>query len=231
MRKTVDSIYILIIIISILFIHSCKKDSISLCGEEFLGEMYLLESSRNSIPYNENSNLFFQDSLGNEILFEVDMNNRGYEVWDGHFSMQCEHDPTQQKVYGVIFDDYRYYLIDKSDSLNIRFLIELSVSASSDPFTIDTVSDRLHIHRSSKYDTVSYASNLQIIVNPRNMPENEVDWFEKPVEELQLLDKTFNDVYISNLDSNEYYNYESGLIAFKDWDGKLWVLDRVEKMN
>lgn len=231
MRKKIDCINILIIIISILFIHSCKKDSIRLCGEEFLGEMFLLESSRNSIPYNENSNLFFNDSLGNEILFEVDMNNLGYEVWDSDFSMQCEHDPSQQKVYEVIHDVYRYYITDKSDSLNIRFLIHLSADPSRDPFTVDSVSDRLHVHRRSKYDTISYASNLQIIVNPRNMRENEVDWFQKPVEELQLLDKTFNDVYISLLDSNEYYNYESGLIAFKDWDGKLWVLDRVEKMN
>jgi len=80
----------------------------------------------------------------------------------------------------------------------------------------------------SKTDSSAYASNLNILVNPRNLSEDDINKFPVPVDEIILLDRTFNNVYIS-ADSNEYYSFEEGLIGFRDWDKKLWVLDRTEK--
>ena len=206
----------------------------NLCVEEYLGEMFLLESSRNSIPYIENTNLYFQDSLGNEIVLVVDMNNTGYKIWDSQHIMACEQDTSQQKKYGITIDNYRYLIVEKYNTLNIRYDLTLEVRPSYTPFTIDSVADILKVCRGSKNDTNSYGCNLTVLVNPRNMREKDLNWYQKnrkPVDELTLLNKTFQNVYISQLDSNEFYNYEFGLIAFKDWQKKLWVLDRLEKAN
>jgi len=235
-NATYNTIVSLIMIFSITLISSCKKESVNLCGEEYLGEMFLLESSRNSIPYIENTNLYFQDSLGNEIVLVVDMNNTGYKIEDGKYIIACEQDNSQQKEYGITTDSYRYLIVEKYDTLNILYSLTLEVRPSYTPFTIDSLADIIKVCSGSKFDTNSYSfgCNLTILVNPRNMKEKDLNWFQKnrkPVDELTLLNKTFQNVYISQLDSNEFYNFEYGLIAFKDSDKKLWVLDRLEKVN
>lgn len=39
--------------------------------------------------------------------------------------------------------------------------------------------------------------------------------------------RDFTNVYY-NYEENAYYNYSQGIIAFRDLDNKLWVLDRTE---
>lgn len=215
------------LLFSIFVISSCKKESIEdLCTEEYLGEMFLVESSRNSIAFNENTSLYFQDSLENETVFQFEIENEGYKVLDGFYHVPCEFDNSLVKIYTVRSDHYRYVISESTKTLNLTFLLHLQTQPSYYPFNIDTISDQLGVFRSSKTDsTEAYASNLNILVNPRNLSEDDIKNYRNPVDEITLLNRTFYNVFISN-GSNEYYSYEAGLIAFRDWDKKLWVLDK-----
>ena len=229
--------YHLIVALILLFlvsvISSCKKESIEeQCAEEYLGEMYLLESSRNSIPYNKNTSLYFQDSLENETVFQVDMENVGYRIMNRYYSEPCEFDNSLEKIYKVRSDHYRYFISESTKTLNLTFLLVLDIQPSYYPFNINKISDELGVGRGSKTDstTAAYGINLNILVDPRTLSEDEIKKrnFQSPVDEITLLNRTFYDVYISS-NSKEYYNYELGLIAFRDYDEKLWVLDKTEK--
>lgn len=221
------------LLLSIFVISSCEKESIEdLCTEESLGEIFLVESSRNSIPFNENTSLYFKDSLENETVFQFEVENDGYKVLDRFYHVICEFDTSLVKIYQVRSDQYRYYISESTKTLNLTFILHLQTQPSSYfPFNIDTISDQLGVLRSSKTDsTLAYANNLNILVNPRNLSEDNIKNYRNPVDEITLLNRTFYNVFISN-GSNEYYSYEAGLIAFRDWDKKLWVLDKVEKNN
>lgn len=221
----------IILLASLFLTSSCNKDKIEdLCAEEYLGEVYLLESSRNSIPYIENTSLYFQDSLGNETVFQVNMDDQGYRIVNGSYNFQCEFDSSREKVYKVRSDEYVYNIMESEQTLNKKFRLSLHTEPSfyPYPFSIDTIYDQLSVYVRSKTDSSAYASNLYILVNPRNLSEDDINKFPSPVDKIILLDRTFNNVYIS-ADSNEYYSFEKGLIGFRDWDKKLWVLDRTEK--
>jgi len=220
------------VLLSIFVISSCKKESNEdLCAEEYLGEIFLVESSRNSIPFNENTSLYFQDSLENEAVFQFEVENEGYEVLDGFYQVPCEFDNSLVKIYQVRSDQYRYKISESTKTLNLTFLFHLQTQPSYDPFNIDKISDQLGVGRSSKTDSTSaWGINLNILVNPRNLNADEIKKinFQSPVDEITLLNRTFYNVFIS-VGSNEYYSYEKGLVAFRDWDKKLWVLDKTEK--
>jgi len=220
------------LLLSISIISSCKKESIEdLCAEEYLGEMFLVESSRNSIPFNENTSLHFRDSLENETIFQFDAENEGYKVLNGFYHRPCEFDNSLEKIYKVRSDQYQYKISESTKTLNLTFLLHLQTQPSYDPFNIDKISDQLGVGRSSKTDSTSaWGINLNILVNPRNLSADEIKKinFQSPVDEITLLNRTFYNVFIS-VGSNEYYSYEKGLVAFRDWDKKLWVLDKTEK--
>ena len=231
--KQMEKYYLLIALILFFLVSttsSCKKESIEeQCAEEYLGEISLLESSRNSIPYNENTSLYFRDSLENETIFQIDMEIEGYkEKWNVSYHFACEFDNSIQKIYNIKIDQYRYIISESANTLDKQFALHLAPEPSYNPFNIDTISDQLGVYKGRVSNSGAYATNLKILVNPRNLSEDEIKLFQSPVDEITLLNRTFYDVYIS-LDSKEYYNYEKGLVAFRDYDEKLWVLDKTEK--
>ena len=131
------------------------KVSYTLIFEEYLGEMYLVESSRNSIPFNENTILHIQDSLGNETIFQIDMEIAGYRILDGSFHVPCELDNSLEKIYTVRHDQYKYDISEIMQSLNVKFRLSLNTVPSYYPFNIDTISDQLRVFRRSKTDTTA----------------------------------------------------------------------------
>ena len=219
----------LLLLFLVSAISSCKKESIEeQCAEEYLGEIYLIESSRNSIPYNENTSLYFQDSLENETIFQIDMENEGYKIWNGSIHEACEFDNSIQKIYKIKYDQYWYIISESAKTLDKQFALALATEPSPYPTNSETISDQLTVYKSRVSNSSAYVTNLKILVNPRNLSEDDIKRFQSPVDEITLLNRTFYDVYISS-DSKEYYNYEAGLIAFRDYDEKLWVLDKTEK--
>lgn len=219
---------LLIAFLSLLTIISCKKDDLSdPCADEDLGEFRLLCNATNSIPYKENTKLFFQDSIGNQVEFDFDYGNGGYRTAEYYITTPCEFNNTKEKRYKINQDYYWYDINETSPSLNLKFFLSLRVDPYQE-FDEMEVSDQLEINRRNKADTNSMTVEIGILVNSRELTEEDINKFPKPIDNISLLGRTFHKVY-SNLDSSFYYNYEKGIIAFTDWDEKLWVLEKTEK--
>lgn len=219
---------LLVVFLSLLTIISCKKDDLSdPCAEEDIGRFRLLDNAINSIPYKENTTLFFQDSIGNQVEFEFIYGNGGYVSGDIIHSSACVFDTSLQKVYKANEDYYRYDVIETNDSLNIKLIIVLKVKPFFLHFGTIEISDQLGIGRSLTGSNSS-AIHLNILVNSRELTEEDINMFLKPIDNINLHGRTFYNVYY-NTYSSFYYNYEKGIIAFTDLDEKLWVLDKTEK--
>jgi len=219
----------LIIFSTLLFtFSSCKKDdAASLCADEDMGTFRLLENATESIPYNKNTLLYFQDSLGNEISMEVEYDKGGYNSGYNYFSTTCEYDNQLEKQYITDVDFYEYKISEVENTINMNFKLDLRVDPFNNNFGVVNVSDKLLISRRSETTSNSWETQLTILVNPRDLSEGEIAYYPKAVDNITLLGRDFMNVYYNNED-NVYYNYSQGLIAFKDRDNKLWVLDRIE---
>lgn len=95
---------------------------------------------------------------------------------------------------------------------------------------------------SSMNSHIEFLNIILFNIQPANgniIPTIKVESNKEPLlgtlePEVQLLDKTFKDVY-TNFDFSEtaayskiYYTVQYGVVAFKDFEGKLWVYERVE---
>ena len=232
--KFISHSFFIFSIISFLFlliISSCKtKDPINICEDEYVGEFRLLESSSISIPYSKNLNLFFKDSIGNEKVFEFDFDNGGYYITDSPYSTPCDANSSLEKYLIANTDNYHYRIYETSPSNDLRFLISLCAIPFSLGTEIVKLSDQFIVTRFLEItpQTNNYDIALILMVNRRDLKEEEIDSFPKPIEELELQGKIFNKVY-TNIDSSLYYNYELGIIAFKDQEkNHLWVLEKME---
>lgn len=197
-----------------------------MCGEEDLGTFRLLETSLESIPYNKNTLLFFQDSLGNEISMQVEYDSALYFTGTGYFSGSCEYDETQRKTYRADINFYEYKINEVGDSLNVDFKLDLRVDPFNNNFGVVNVSDKLRLAIRGQNATNAWGVQLIILVNQRDIAEEELSNFPEPLN-ITLLGRDFENVYY-DYNALVYYNYSKGLIAFRDWDKNLWVLDRIE---
>lgn len=218
----------LIIFSAFLFtFSSCKKDdSATLCADEDMGTFRLLENAIESIPYTSDTKLFFQDSLGNEISMEVEYENGGHDSGYNYFSTTCEYDSKLEKQIITDLDFYEYKISEVGDSINMNFKLDLRVDPFNNNFGVVNVSDKLLINQRSKTSTNAWVTQLIVLVNQRDLTDDELSNFPEPLN-ITLLGREFENVYY-DYNAFVYYNYSQGLIAFRDWDNKLWVLDRAE---
>jgi len=219
-----------IILLTLLAISCAKEETPSVapacCDPVFLGQYLLMPGSRNAIPYQADATLYFKDESGNEVAFTLRNDDDGYDTTDMGTGRNCPCDTNFIQTLKASGDAYYYFLKQPDLSFDIRFLITLSTY----PFHGDEylAADILEISIQDPNDTTSFGGALLVLVDPRNLTEEYLKWYKAaPADSLQLSGITFYDVYAEE-DSLVFYNYEKGLVAFKDRQDKLWVLDRVE---
>lgn len=219
-----------VVLLSLLLVISCKKGDPDLppdiCGEEFVGEFRLLEDSRISIPYLENRVLYFKDAEGRQAKFEFLFGDGGYKLESMSASQPCQFDSSRMQVKIASVDSYQFFINEVTEFIQMKFMLDLSVN----PFFQDSlaVSDQLTVSVGFDPQSPDYAKTLTLLVNPRDLPIQSINLFPKPIEEVVLNDKTFFNVF-TNSDFSFFYNNDLGIIAFKDKNKHLWVLERTEK--
>jgi hypothetical protein len=214
---------LLIFCLPILAITSCNKQEKDLCGNESIGDFYLLESSINSIPYSEAMNLHYVDSVGNHVVLELE--EAKYRTVNHDYQTICEYDNLEEKHIMATGDEYSYQLKESTNLLNMKIYLNLFVN----PFAGETMlSDEISISIGENNDTSVAIGALSILVNKREITEEFINDYSKTVAQVELLNKTFSNVY-TNRSQSCYYNYEFGLIAFEDNSRTLWVLDKSER--
>lgn len=219
----------LFVFLSLLILFSCKKeepiDTPDMCAEKFVGEFKLLENARSSIPYLENTRLFFKDVNGHQAIYEFLYANRGYDILSISTTQPCESDSSRAQIVKASSDSYLYLINEVTDIINMKFMVRLNV----EPFFQDTIAASDQLGVSISYDSIGpdYTGTLTLLINPREIPQQAITHFSKPLEEVVLIDRTFFNVY-TNADFSFFYNYEQGIIAFKDKEKHLWVLEKTE---
>lgn len=205
------------VFLAIIMATSCSDDDID------LGEFNLMEGSKSAVPYQEDLLITFKDSLGNQAVFEFDTSQSGFSNM-GHLDMSA----PNGEDYSAKVETYEVYLGEPEPILGIEFRVNVRVSVD---FLNDVeITDMLIVDMDYYKEGYHLAHFIEQVVNPRGASAAYIEQFPDAINEITLLDKTFQDVYVSQ-HSTIYYNHEFGVIAFRDSNNKLWVYDNVELKN
>jgi hypothetical protein len=219
------------IIFTFLLLISCEQNNneidiieqIEPCKDLEL-KYILLDDSYKSIPYTKfDTKLHFIDSLNNEVVFELIQRERKFYGTGGEIN--CPSDNSKKIEVKAEVDTYSMWLVSNSDEVDIKILISLQATLGlAKDYTF--VYDRLNIRAFPKKEYGNDISYIDIQVNQRENNYFSSNNFYKPIDSINLNGKIFYDVYHNPWTVKGYmcYNYEFGLIAFKNSSGKLWVL-------
>lgn len=137
--------------------------------------------------------------------------------------MNCVFDNSIKINVTAKIDTYEFYLVTNSNFIDKDFLITLRATIGIHD-DITHVYDVLYILTFPK-NGGSSISSLTIQVNQRdNFYIKEDNNFHNSYTSVTLNGRIFYDVYYDSYTKDIYYNYEFGLIAFRDNLNKLWVL-------
>lgn len=226
-------IQVFVSLMLITSISSCKKnDELIVCNFETeidLGEFSLLPESRQSIPYTGNQRIYFKDELQNEIYFDFSEENEGYHL-PVHYGMPFEYecnDSVIMQQLSAVGDAFWYNLTEPQHLLNMTLHLKL------DPVSFR--GDYLEGGDILKFSSGTEDHNTKlplvgVIVSRKDLSDEVVNKYPTSVDNIYLGGKQYNNVY-TNESNSAYYNYEQGIIAFTDNEGKFWIYDRIENID
>ncbi len=233
--RKIGVIQILASLMLIVSITSCEKDNeLIVCNFETevdLGEFSLLQKSRQSIPYIGNQIVYFKDELQNEIYFVFSEENIGYAsiVHYGNLAEYECNDSVILQHQSATGDAFIYNLTEPQHLLNMTLHLRLDSNTQSLEFNDLLSGDFLTLSSGTEDDNHRYTL-VQTLVDRRNLSDEIVSSYPTPIENVTLGGKHFSYVY-TNETNSAYYNYEQGIIAFTDNEGKFWVYDRSENIE
>lgn len=171
-----------------------------------------------SIPYKTDTNLVFEDNLNNEVIYNLIAQKNNLYYRTSTSTLYCNWDKAYPYTIEGQGQALEFYLITDDNEFDFGFVIMLSVDYSH-------VSNELLFKENinlTKFDTNGYQLNYTLIClypeDPRIGENRSVFYPEK-----LLNDKIFQNVY-EGWENDLFYNYEYGLIGFRDDKQKLWVL-------
>lgn len=226
-------IQVFISFLLIASITSCKKnDELTVCNFETeidLGEFSLLQESRQSIPYTGNQRIYFRDELQNEVYFDFSEENTGYTslVYYGMpFEYECNDSVLMQQL-SAEGDAFWYNLTEPQHLLNMTLHLELNSISNIEDY-LEGVDFLEFLSGTEDYN--ERFRLVEVIVNRRDLSDEVVNKYPTSVDNLYLGGKKYNNVY-TNKTNSAYYNYEQGILAFTDNEGKFWIYDRIENID
>lgn len=192
-----------------------------------IGEFYLLDESIEATPYFGKQYVTFVDSLGNKMKFHIDEKERS----------------LSKTAIGTL---YRYNVYEQGDTVRYFYTKEykycklttpsadlgLTISLSAQPYYFGPnnqgVSDKLQILYERDIEGKNSTSlAFYITIDGRTLGFNYAP--SQELSEITFFNKTFEHVfYLEFLKPKSlfYFNYEVGIVAFRDPDGKMWRFER-----
>lgn len=212
----------------ICFLDSCKKDNA--CVDLDYGGQALSDSSRLLYVYKGGETLFFIDSEGHELVLHVKPDYGVYSTWASYEKVvnegPCGGESNikysgQVKAVNIV-----------SDTLNYIILYEHWVNwniQGAKPIFFDVM--RAELFKIEEYPSSLFV-NIAVLLDTKG---NEAffdtipKWYEYS-EFIVLNNKPLNKVFYRILSDGSalYFNFELGLVAFREANNPLWVLDRIK---
>ena len=235
LKKTARIVLTQVLVLSILIAltTSCEKDDDPIiCNYETevdLGQFSLLPESRQSIPYSGNQRIYFKDELQNEIYFDFSEENEGYHS-PVHYGTTVEYECNDSAVLQHLSaegDAYWYNLTEPQHLLNMTLHLQLNSNTQTQDY-LESGDFLLFLSGTEDYN--EQFRLIDILVNRRDLSDEIVSKYPTSLNSVYLGGKKYNNVY-TNETNSAYYNFEQGIIAFTDNDGKFWIYDRIENID
>ncbi len=222
----------------VFFILSCSKENEiepPFCNGTIteLGIINVNPNSLSFIPYSGEENIYFRNENGDEVKFEPAFGPKKNVFQDNTFEITCDNGGVD--YYKFIREQYAVSF--KCIELNLEYYLNLYTHNSSIyPIFVDEFWLRLLIPPTE--NNISFPIFLNIITSFNGNEDLLKDEFEsfdnyEFVDELELLNMTFNNVYkITDLENRSlltelYFNKDYGVIGFKS-ESNIWVFNRFE---
>lgn len=226
------------ILVLVFFILSCSKENESkppFCDGTLtdLGTIYLNPNSLSFIPYSGEESIYFKNENGDEVKFEPAFGPKQNVFLDNSFEITCD---NGGKDY-YEFRREQYSVSFKCTELNLEYYLSIFTHNSSE-YSIFVDEFWLNFLIPPTDNDVSYPLILDIITSfngNEDLLKNEFESFENYefIDELELLNMTFNDVYKITDPENRslltelYFNKDYGVVGFKS-ESNIWVFNRSE---
>ena len=230
--------YYLLVSVLVFFILSCSKENEStppFCDGTLtdLGTIYLNPNSISFIPYDGEESIYFKNENGDEIKFEPTYGLKQHLFLDNNFEITCD---NGGKDY-YKFRSERYAVSFKCTELNLEYYANLYTQNSSE-YSVFVDEFVLNFLIPPTDNNTSYPLILNIITSfngNEDLIKNEFESFDNYefIDELELLNMTFNDVYKitdpenGSLLTELYFTKKYGVVGFKS-ESNIWVYSRSE---
>ena len=177
---------------------------------------------------NDFDKIFFHDEDGNETYLEVSM-HRYNTVTTTAFGNRCVDDPEKLKAYCI-----------KTDNATVEFRVPIAALSFEMRIRKNFNVDEFEIIEPSLYiEAVTFdfadPDKFKIINHFGALVDEELLGFQRFFPEIDILGKTFKEVYSSNetnvlfpIDPDAlkiFYNKEFGIVSFIDNNNTQWVLN------
>jgi len=223
MHKIVNTGALLILVL----LFSCTKDDSSCPENIYAGRYDPTDKALSTCPYEENATVIFSDSLGNTLEFTV--SEKRFNVI--HWSIPGHCPTNYYQMIKFSHDGGRWEVLLENDTASV--LLEIAVLTLLD-YDTHKIFDQLVVSV-GVFDAVFYQT-LDLPVDQRLMRDPEFEKRRSNIgfeESITILGTTFKEVYHEkyfdhNFQFKTYYNYDQGVVSFRDNYGKRWVFEEMK---
>lgn len=202
---------------------SCKKDSL----DTNLGKFDYLATSESAIPYLGKTSAVFVDSLGNEMALKITEIGKDYtesRIPKGGLTIP-ENPPVGEYYYSA----KRWILNLDNVEQNLHFWMWLTPDIYTFDPTSKLLADRLAVFYTDPDQPTEGGQIFSYLVDRRTYPDGVDEHVAIP--SLTIFGREFTNL-VESTDLNRvqkmYYNESEGIVAFTDFQGKMWRFERME---
>lgn len=186
----------------------------------------LPSSSHYLMPYHSRDSVIFEDSLGNELILRIKTSFNNTKTGTRYFYNVHTAGDTVKYDYTSVGDVIQL----KDDSIKYFFKLELFpqlYTPNSNAHSVKAV-DGLHVWLSQPESLSQTYSVFFRIIDFRDCAEEDKGWVPNTIESSRtFLGTTFLEVEHTDYTYPKavvYFNKTYGIVAFSDYDHKLWRL-------
>lgn len=209
-----------------MLVISCNKDDSSCSDTIYLGDFTPTEKSLSTIPYRENTTVVFADSLGE--IYEFKVAQKPFRMLHWSIPGTC---PTNyyQEVAFEHGGGLKEYILENDTSGIVHEVGVLSLQYFDNHKIYDELTVTYGIVDSGYYQTINHAVDQRLL---RDVEFENLTRIIALEESRTFFGKTFKDVYHEKYKEDTfmfktYYNYEQGIVSFRDGTGKRWVFKEI----
>lgn len=209
--------------IALFLFASCKKDSLNIQ----LGEFEYLATSESAIPYFGKTVAVFVDSSGVELAMQI--TEKGSFFTETHLPKTDFSIPENPPAGDYVYSAKRLAFNLDNEQENLHFWMWLTPNIYALESESKLVADQITVFYTDPDQPTEGGQIMSYLVDRRSYPDG-------ADEHETIASQSFHGREFTNLIENKdqsrvqkmYYNEAQGIVAFTDFQGKLWRFERME---